>query len=600
MEMSQSSSASGHQSLIRSSRKSEWLRSALAHYYDPDAGVENEIVVLATGIPNPSEGEENSDRDNLQDICSGLPCELHFKEFHKRLCGYFSTRALNRMTDTRLPVTEETEHIEREIRLRWPRVRRRKCVSFDLSKEVHSGKRTMGRPVSMVKLDNMSNSFETKDDGTESSLLGAALRQLETENASLRELVEDLRSALQGSDARCLALEVALRRQRGASPRRTAVERRGEGRVTCQSRVELTARGVKDLLRELDLIRASRDGQLEEAIKFNHRLEEELRSAYEEGRRLEEIVIRLQRENVQIKKMAEEARAALSGGLDRVREIQGKALMVPSLQDRVQELEIELQGLRNCCTCRKEPEPLENPSCIMVDSPLRYFPTGRDESWIRGVGEGLQRAVEGRAASDEEEEERANEEGQCCLVELIKRVHNCAKGCQKTGVRHLLILQGSFNDISHGDNTIPVENRGWSHKEHTHLDEKESDLEKMLCSWGKDLQLKQEEVEMLRMEVQMVEAERVRLSLLEEKLIDALTLLLQLRTKNISRRALGKILMDTLDFCCKHGHGPSHSLQVLDTLCLQLLSSELLGEENGARTGTGTHRVSTNPLLISC
>ena len=34
------------------------------------------------------------------------------------------------------------------------------------------------------------------------------------EAAALRELVEDLRSALQGSDARCLALEVALRQER--------------------------------------------------------------------------------------------------------------------------------------------------------------------------------------------------------------------------------------------------------------------------------------------------------------------------------------------------------------------------------------------------
>lgn len=44
----------------------------------------------------------------------------------------------------------------------------------------------------------------------------------------------------------------------------------------------------------------------------------------------------------------------------------------------------------------------------------------------------LQRAVEGRAASDEEEEDRRpREEGQCCLLEVkkhISRLHSCGKG----------------------------------------------------------------------------------------------------------------------------------------------------------------------------
>lgn len=45
--------------------------------------------------------------------------------------------------------------------------------------------------------------------------------------------------------------------------------------------------------------------------------------------------------------------------------------------------------------------------------------------------EDLQRAVEGRAASDEEEDGKVKEEGQCCLLEvkrLINKLHNCAKG----------------------------------------------------------------------------------------------------------------------------------------------------------------------------
>lgn len=47
----------------------------------------------------------------------------------------------------------------------------------------------------------------------------------------------------------------------------------------------------------------------------------------------------------------------------------------------------------------------------------------------------------------------------------------------------------------------------------------------MLC----ELQRKVDETELLQMELQMLETERVRLSLIEEKLMDVLQLLQQLR-----------------------------------------------------------------------
>lgn len=169
----------------RAARKSEWLRSALAHHHCSDPGVENEIVVLATGIDQylqevfhhlafPSRddtvsakdftalcavlglnraevgkktatvketagaGEREEEDEEFRDICSELPSQLSFKEFHSRLCGYFRVRSARRGTGEyalRLPVSEDTELVEKQIRLRWPRVRRRKCVSFDLTKD---------------------------------------------------------------------------------------------------------------------------------------------------------------------------------------------------------------------------------------------------------------------------------------------------------------------------------------------------------------------------------------------------------------------------------------------------------------------------------
>jgi len=204
------------QAHLRTARKSEWLRSTLAHHHHHPGpgGVDNEIVVLATGIdqylqevfhhlahhhhhhhPGREEEEEEEDTVSAEDfkaLCSvlgleeevdgeeqrtrrrrrtttlgdgdekeeeeeeddddddddddefrwicgaGLPGQLSFKEFHSRLCGYFRVRAAAGSDPAkehgvqRLNLSVETELVEREIRLRCPRVRRRKCVTFDL------------------------------------------------------------------------------------------------------------------------------------------------------------------------------------------------------------------------------------------------------------------------------------------------------------------------------------------------------------------------------------------------------------------------------------------------------------------------------------
>lgn len=139
--------------------------------------------------------------------------------------------------------------------------------------------------------------------------------------------MEDLRSALQGSDARCLALEVALRREKLCTPLTPTRLKTGassptssltlkEGKLVPTHRIKgLNSvvgteggrrlgrrRDIRDpLLRELRLIRSSRDGQLEEAIKFNERLEEELRWAYQEVRKRQGVESALRRENNHIR-----------------------------------------------------------------------------------------------------------------------------------------------------------------------------------------------------------------------------------------------------------------------------------------------------------
>ncbi|XP_034389031.1 EF-hand and coiled-coil domain-containing protein 1 [Cyclopterus lumpus] len=606
----------------RAARKSEWLRSALAHHHCPDPGADNEIVVLATGVDqylqevfhhlvHPSrddavsaedftalcavlglaaaekenrtteagavDGGKGEEDEEFGDACSALPCRLSFKDFHSRLCGHFRVRSARGRgageCAGRLPVTEDTELVERQIRLRWPRVRRRKCVSFDLARDHRSVK---GR---------------TPED-----------RESE-EVAALRELVEDLRSALQGSDARCLALEVALRRERShtlppttgfnipASTPTTSITlelgklvptRRIKGHcggaVGDATRRAARRRDIRDPLeRELKLIRSSRDGQLEEAMKFNKCLEEELCWAYQEVRKLYGSESALRNENAHIRRRAEEAREALSLGLQRVRTIQEQAQSVPQLQSRITQLEAELHQYRSRCACILDPDHHE------------MYPIGAADACSKT--ECLQRAVEGKASSDEEEEEEeedsgTREGGQCSLLEAKKhQPHGCGKGCQSHTV-HQVVPQSYMHDR----NLSSRGRRSWKGPSQEQPE-------------GSRCLQKEKRTEEEEDETRSEEREKTRLSLLEDKLTDALTLLLQLRNKNVSRRALGKIVMDTLDVCSRSGDGPSQILQIADALCVRLSSRDLLGnggEDEGGVPSSGCKTSSVNPLLISC
>ncbi|XP_048029256.1 EF-hand and coiled-coil domain-containing protein 1 isoform X2 [Megalobrama amblycephala] len=597
-------------SRIRAARKSEWLKCALAHHFSPDPCVENEIVVLATGVDQylqevfhhlafysgddlvsdedfrslclvlgiPASAETGNGTSEHRDICGGLPRVLNFKEFHARLCGFFSLKAQERQTGARLPVSEETEHIEREIRLRCPRVRRRKCVSFDLSADHQNRRKSVRRSGHSQNLDHLQSSAVESTKNADINPPRRWQDQLELENASLRELVEDLRSALQSSDARCMALEVALRRKdvqpqhtAGGTPERQDCSAGGKTKTQQSKHMEWDSRkSTKDLLRELELIRASRDGQLEEAMRFNQRLEEELMAAYGELSRMQEIVDGVRTENARIKKRTEEVRGSLAAGLEGVRALQDQAKQADLLRERVQSLENQLEKFRAQCTCT---ELNMNRTEIIVEPCGSGFPALHDDALMRRE-EGLQRSVEGRAASDEEEEERGMDEGQCCHLEvkrLINRLHSCAKGCQKAAICNWLVSQSSARSKE-------PKGRVWIPQ----AEERGNETEKM----------KQKEVDSLR----------AHHSLLEERLTDALSLLLQIPHKRVSRRILGKILINTLDLCTRKSHDCTPVFQVVDTLCQQLLSSDLLdgGEEVSVGSRPSHHPNTSNPILMSC
>uniref|UniRef100_A0A669P331 EF-hand and coiled-coil domain containing 1 n=1 Tax=Phasianus colchicus TaxID=9054 RepID=A0A669P331_PHACC len=264
----------------RPARRTQWLVSALAYHYGLDRGVENEIVVLATGLDQylqeifhhldcagegriPGEdfrtlcqvlgleeaAEAAADPEECAALWDGLSAELTFRQFHARLCGYFSTKAGSAVP--RLPLGRESEHIETQIRLRSPRRRRRRDAAGP------------GRAEDRIA-------------------------KLEEENGSLRELVEDMRAALQSSDARCLALQVSAVRE----------------------------------------------------------LERELKSSQEALVSLEDCNRNLKREQAEMRKKVEEARQAVRNSLGKVKELEVKANEVPHLQVYIQQLESELQHYR--------------------------------------------------------------------------------------------------------------------------------------------------------------------------------------------------------------------------------------------------------------
>ncbi|XP_072790861.1 EF-hand and coiled-coil domain-containing protein 1 [Taeniopygia guttata] len=327
----------------RPARRTQWLVSALAYHYGLDRGVENEIVVLATGLDQylqeifhhldcagagriPGEDfrtlcqvlglEEAAEPEECAGLWDGLSAGITFRQFHARLCGHFSTRA-----GPRLPLGRDSEHIETQIRLRSPRRRRRRA-------DPAAAGRAERRPPGPCCRERCEES----------------IARLEEENGSLRELVEDMRAALQSSDARCLALQVGLRKSHASHTE--------EGSCFIGSKRPLTqkhsqTKSLQSVLEEVELIRSSRDEQIEEAIRSNQELEKELKSSREALASLEDCNRNLKREQAEMRRKVEEARHAVLSSLGKVKELEVRADEVPHLQIYIQQLESQLQHYRS-------------------------------------------------------------------------------------------------------------------------------------------------------------------------------------------------------------------------------------------------------------
>ncbi|XP_066414482.1 EF-hand and coiled-coil domain-containing protein 1 isoform X2 [Molothrus aeneus] len=607
----------------RPARRTQWLVSALAYHYGLDRGVENEIVVLATGLDQylqeifhhldcdgsgriPGEDfrtlcqvlglEEAAEPEECAGLWDGLSAELTFRQFHARLCGHFSTRA-----GPRLPLGQESEHIETQIRLRSPRRRRRTDPAGRGA--AGSAERWPPGPCSRECCEEIV-ALERAED---------RIATLEEENGSLRELVEDMRAALQSSDARCLALQVGLRKSHASHT--------GEGPCFIGRKRPLTQKHsqtkcLQDVLEEMELMRSSRDGQIEEAIRFSQELEKELKSSQEALVTLEDCNRNLKREQAEMRRKVEEARHAVLNSLGKVRELEVRAKEVPHLQIHIQQLESQLQHYRSelqrCQLAQQSSSKQQQQQQHQEEQQEQEgaaVPGGTRRASVAPPGtadheEQLCRSVEGQAASDEEEEEqwpghRAPQLGH--VRRILAKFPCCGSGCDEKTWRKLL----SYLETSSTEGKDPVELLGTisplteQPELKGHQEKKlETSMEEMKGPWLGELQQKVEETEVLKMELQMLETERVRLSLVEEKLLDVLQLLQQLRDLNISKRALGKILLSTLESCRDPQPGKAQLLEVLDTLQQELAACELLHKQPMEQAQSPQSL--SNPLVISC
>ncbi|XP_065605997.1 EF-hand and coiled-coil domain-containing protein 1 isoform X2 [Cyrtonyx montezumae] len=561
----------------RPARRTQWLVSALAYHYGLDRGVENEIVVLATGLDQylqeifhhldcagegriPGEdfrtlcqvlgleeaAEAAADPEECAALWEGLSAELTFRQFHARLCGYFSTKAGSAVP--RLPLGRESEHIETQIRLRSPRRRRREAAGPGSAgrRGGEAAERRAAGPCSPECYEEIV-ALERAED---------RIAKLEEENGSLRELVEDMRAALQSSDARCLALQVGLRKSH-ANHKEEGTCFIGSKRLLTQNHAQTKC--LQSVLKEVELIRSSRDGQIEEAIRFNQELERELKSSQEALVSLEDCNRNLKREQAEMRKKVEEARQAVRNSLGKVKELEVKVNEVPHLQIYIQQLESELQHYRSeivkfQLTSRSNPEQkdataLSDGRCCFSVVQDRRSPTGR--AGISENAEQLFRAVEGQAASDEEEEKWAEDQQsqETHAKEILAKLPCCGSGCDEKKWKKPMTYLETSNADSY---------------------EAAKELEERISQLTEQLQLKGHQVK--KLETNMEE--------------------------NISKRALGKILLSTLESCHDPQHGKANLFEVLDTLYHELTACEILQSQPLEKAQS--RQSLSNPLVISC
>ncbi|XP_032828169.2 EF-hand and coiled-coil domain-containing protein 1-like [Petromyzon marinus] len=731
---------------LRPAPRTHWVVSALAAHFGHDRGAENEIAVLATGLDQylqevfhhldypglgtlPADdfralcdvlgltderarGGDGGDDDDQSDYddgggggggCGGsssirllkdLPQRLTFRQFHARLCDHFSCAQRPPGPGERMPVGEENELIEAQIRVRDPVRRRRRvatttrmmmsrntCSSSSSNSSSGSSGGSGGGGNGGCAASPPRGDGETDGGSTEGSDEWTHL--VEDENASLRELVEDLRVALQSSDARCLALNVALRKRRRQEPSGSTpgphpgshldphlgphlgphldshLDTRVGSHLGPHLDPHLGPHLDPHLGPHLDphlgphldphLGGPHLDSHLDTRVDSHlvphlgtqldphmdpHRdphLDPRLQVALRHAVHRERALVHAQ---VETARRVREARRLLAKGLARV--LQLEALWSRHQAHRVQ---------RSWAAERDR-----SFSCASLPSPRRRSPTGGAASpTSQGEERLLLRAVEGQEAPGEAVDawrcgpraeagfplpgKRPTLPPDCCpygcrkgLVKRLVRTFSDPEGSREKGAGRTWekIAAGSWEaSPARGPESFPgdwwkkggpkgspaggsemvelmrrVQRLSAQLQEEQEVRRRKGDAQQWREGLVAELRARREEGRRLQTELQVLEAERVRLSLVEEKMGDVLHAMRRLGTLNASRHLLGKILLDTLESCRDVGGrddaaGPEDVSAVLDALRERLSACDPLGAVHLEPLGPGQRRTST-------
>lgn len=104
---------------------------------------------------------------------------------------------------------------------------------------------------------------------------------------------------------------------------------------------------LQNIIDEIELLRSSRDQQVDEIMLCNQRLEQELWSSKETVAALEDSNQALKSEQAGMRRKVEEARQVLLSSVEKVKELETQANHVPALERRILQLESELLFLRS-------------------------------------------------------------------------------------------------------------------------------------------------------------------------------------------------------------------------------------------------------------
>ncbi|XP_022109059.1 EF-hand and coiled-coil domain-containing protein 1-like [Acanthaster planci] len=656
------------ESFIVPARRSQWLVSALAYAFGLDQGIENEVVVLATGIDQYIQeifhhldllGKDRVSISDFQLLCEVIGCpdcgrspaaeepggiaELTFKEFHSRLVQCFIEEETEDYFSRRWD--SQGKFVEAEVRVlprsglsirtmctecfqKRPVTEIYHSVMFKQGKPCTPGDDTSeavtptlnGTPLEGLNSSGTSDSAECRCTRQEISTRNQReVMKLQQENDGLREIIEDMRQALQSSDARHLALLVSLRKMQMAMKDDHQVfpplppKLPGHSFIRPQNAVTLS--------RELSRLRDDRDRQLEEAIRYTQSLEADLWQSRRDQVHLGQARSLLLGQRQSLAQRLCSTRETLSRGLERVRELEKQIEGMEDVQTKAKQL-AEWKQRHS-----EEPMPKEKPSTkcsgdsggaseasgistseesggsseesggSSEDSggdPLAGMDSGCASDSDRGspTSAGSEADSSSLGSGSISDEESAWQE------EANNNNNNNTNNNNTDGNCANSTLTGGLNDADWLIKLTQVQ----KHLLETEVEkgQAEGKFKQIRADLLHELNTKLQENEQYKTEIQSLETERVRLSVIESTVGEVITLLRKLRSLNLSRRSAGKILMDTLEVCLQDNCRSDSENEVrnfLNFLHKQLMHHDLL-RFSGPRSGLrGTQSTPNSPLM---